>query len=104
MLETIGGSGHRVVPYLDAWPSQPGAAPARHLAAFIPDWMVSTEARDQFWVDVDRWLRGPHPCTLLTAACMDASDPSVIEELGNAEDSLAAYRSWRESEQTESLP
>ncbi len=98
VLETIDAAGHRVVPYLNAWPSQPDAAAARHLAAFVDDWMASAKTGDQFWVDVDRWLREPQPSALLTAAFKDASDPSVSEEFGDAEHSLALYRSSREVE------
>ncbi|MEV0806890.1 hypothetical protein [Micromonospora sp. NPDC050200] len=104
VLETIDGSGQRVVPHLNALPAQAGEPAARHLAAFIEDWMVSTRTAEQLWVDVDRWLRGPQPSALLTAAFMDATDPSVAAELGKAEGSLAFYRSWRDAEQTDSLP
>ncbi|AEB44569.1 MULTISPECIES: hypothetical protein [Micromonospora] len=53
--------------------------------------MASTGAHDRFWIDVDRWLRGPDPRTLLMTARMDARDPSVLDELSSADGSLAFF-------------
>lgn len=95
VLETIGRSGQPVAPYLAAWAADRSEAAVRHLAAFVGDWLVSSQTADRFWTDVDRWLRSDAPLAMIAAAIDHAGDPSVADELTDGADSLSVYRSSR---------
>jgi hypothetical protein len=67
ILELIDGCEQRIAPYLAAWPTDSVAA-AHHLADLVTDLAASTGYGPAFCHDINAWLCGPVPETMLTAA------------------------------------
>ncbi|MEU6424426.1 hypothetical protein ABZ860_00910 [Microbispora sp. NPDC046973] len=92
MIETIAADLKLdLAPYLTEWEPNTTEAAARHMAWLMHDFTVAVAQDAEWYVLLDRWIRGTAPAAILERAFFSASSPEVAQELSDA---LETHRVW----------
>jgi len=89
VLDVLADRGGDPWRYLMLWDDQASEASVRHLADFMRDHELSSEADDEWPRRVHEWITSGIPARILEAAMLNATDPKVTAEYSQAYDYAA---------------